>query len=66
VRSIIGLSHSLNIGVIAEGVETEDDLRKLRMERCCEIQGYLLGKPESNEMLLRRVQETAVQARIAS
>ncbi len=66
VRSIINLSHSLNIGVIAEGVETEDDLRRLRMERCCEIQGYLLGKPESNEMLLRRFQDTAAQARIAS
>ncbi len=66
VRSIIGLSHSLNIGVIAEGVETEDDLRKLRMERCCEIQGYLLGKPEPNEMLMRRVQDSAAPTRIAS
>ncbi|UFU00857.1 EAL domain-containing protein [Radiobacillus kanasensis] len=45
VKSIIHMSHSLQMKVIAEGVETEEQLNFLKQERCDEIQGYFFSKP---------------------
>lgn len=45
VEAIIRLGQSLGLRVIAEGVETEDNLKRLRELGCDEIQGYLLSKP---------------------
>lgn len=45
VMAIIGLAHNLKLKVIAEGVETEEQLAFLRLLRCDEMQGYLCSEP---------------------
>ena len=50
VPAIIGLAHSLKLKVVAEGVETEDQQRLLRLLGCDEMQGYLFGKPAPSEV----------------
>jgi EAL domain-containing protein (putative c-di-GMP-specific phosphodiesterase class I) len=44
-QAIITLGHTLNLRVIAEGVETPEQLAFLRKHQCDEMQGYLFGKP---------------------
>ena len=44
-QAIITLGHTLNLHVIAEGVETPEQLAFLRNHHCDEMQGYLFGKP---------------------
>ncbi|RIU96534.1 putative bifunctional diguanylate cyclase/phosphodiesterase [Oceanobacillus picturae] len=45
VKSIIHMSHSLNMKVIAEGVETHEQIEFLMEEKCDEMQGYYFSKP---------------------
>ncbi len=45
VRAILTLGHSLNLQVVAEGVETAEQLARLRDEGCDEVQGYYFGRP---------------------
>ena len=45
VKTIIHLSHSLNLRVSAEGVEREEDLLFLHQQNCDEVQGFYFSKP---------------------
>ena len=45
VSTIVSLAHSLRLKVVAEGVETEEQAKILRLLRCDEMQGYLFSKP---------------------
>nr|WP_246617217.1 EAL domain-containing protein [Sphingomonas yunnanensis] len=53
VRSIAALGESLGVPVTAEGVETEEQLALLRRWGFPQVQGYLLGRPERLETVLR-------------
>jgi EAL domain len=46
VRAVLGIGRGLKLPVLAEGVETDEELGFLGAELCDQIQGYLLGKPE--------------------
>ena len=45
VRAIIALAHTFGMKVVAEGVETEEQLRILRALECDRVQGYLFSRP---------------------
>lgn len=45
MRAIIGMGRALNLHIVAEGVETLDQLAFLRMQGCAVYQGYLFSKP---------------------
>jgi diguanylate cyclase (GGDEF)-like protein len=60
VMAIITLAHNLRLRVVAEGVETEDQLRFLHLMRCDEIQGFLFSKPLPAEGFKRLLFEDQV------
>jgi EAL domain-containing protein (putative c-di-GMP-specific phosphodiesterase class I) len=45
VAALIAMGHRLDVGIVAEGVETEEQAEFLRNHGCDEAQGYHLGKP---------------------
>ncbi|MBV9476920.1 MAG: EAL domain-containing protein, partial [Acidobacteria bacterium] len=58
ITAVISMARALNLRVIAEGVETEEQLAFLRREQCAEIQGFLCSQPLSArdfEEALRRM-----------
>jgi diguanylate cyclase (GGDEF)-like protein len=57
VRAILDLGRGLDLPVIAEGVETEEELAFLRAESCHEAQGYLLGRPQPIDYFRRFLME---------
>jgi len=50
VSTVINLAHSLKLNVVAEGVETEEQSRLLRLLSCDEMQGNLFSKPMPREL----------------
>ena len=62
VRSIIAMSHGLNIKVVAEGLETEEEMRFLVRRRCDEAQGYLFSRPVPAAEFVRAVRSHGFRA----
>jgi len=72
-KAIVEMAHSLRLEVIAEGVETEEQLRLLRKLGCNCVQGYLFSKPvpaEAAASLYRKTREygltSAASAKLTS
>ncbi|MMZ56062.1 Phytochrome-like protein cph2 [compost metagenome] len=51
LRTVIDMAKKLNLRVVAEGVETEEQLSYLREHACDEVQGYLLSRPVPEEQM---------------
>ncbi len=63
VRAIVSLAHSLHLKVIAEGVETEEQLDFLRRLGCDQYQGYYCSRPVPAEAFARFMREDLKNAR---
>jgi EAL domain-containing protein (putative c-di-GMP-specific phosphodiesterase class I) len=64
VKAIIDLAHNLGLSVVAEGVETVQQLKILESHGCSVVQGYLFGQPMSGDAFLeflREIEETGVK-----
>jgi len=59
VSAVIAMGRALNIRVIAEGVETEEQLAFLREHGCYEVQGYLFCRPMAADALTEMIQTSA-------
>jgi len=62
VSVIINLARALKLHTVAEGVETEEQLRQLRLLGCDEMQGYLFGKPVPIESFEREYMSSSASA----
>ena len=65
ISAVISMARALNLRVIAEGVETEEQLAFLRRENCAEMQGFLYSRPLAAaefEQALRGAPRAAVSA----
>jgi EAL domain-containing protein (putative c-di-GMP-specific phosphodiesterase class I) len=45
VSTVVSLAHNLDLKVVAEGIETEEEAKLLKLLRCEQGQGYLYGHP---------------------
>jgi len=45
LSAVAGLGASLGVSITAEGVETQDQLDKIRLQNCTHVQGYYTGRP---------------------
>jgi EAL domain-containing protein (putative c-di-GMP-specific phosphodiesterase class I) len=61
IQAIVALGRALGMGVVIEGVETEEQRVLLRLAGCSEMQGYLFARPSPREdidrLLVKRLRE---------
>jgi len=66
VAGTINLAHGLGAAVVAEGIETKAQLRRLTVLGCDSVQGYLLGRPQPGERIAAAWRRSAAAQREAS
>jgi diguanylate cyclase (GGDEF)-like protein/PAS domain S-box-containing protein len=59
VQTMISLAHSFRLKVVAEGVDSEDQAKMLRLLRCDQMQGYLFSKPVPNDALVALLRKSS-------
>lgn len=59
VKAIISMAHALKIGVVAEGVETREQLIFLQQFKCDEIQGYYISAPLPSNQFIEKVKKAS-------
>jgi EAL domain-containing protein (putative c-di-GMP-specific phosphodiesterase class I) len=64
-RMVIGIASTLNLDLIAEGVESEEQLQFLKREGCRYIQGYYFSKPLAPDKALAYMQEHYAQEKVS-
>ena len=62
-RAIISLAHSMNLSVLAEGVETKEQLELLRQQECDHVQGHIVGRPMPGEEFVELLVRTTSPSR---
>ncbi|AKJ27972.1 diguanylate cyclase [Caldimonas brevitalea] len=60
--ALIAMAHTLQVGLVAEGVENEEQLSFLRAHGCHEAQGYFLGRPMTADAFLALIEAPGVVA----
>jgi diguanylate cyclase len=63
VRAIVSLAHSVGLQVVAEGVETEEQLERIRALECDQWQGYYCCTPQPSEKLVMLLEERGAASR---
>ncbi|MCJ2015092.1 EAL domain-containing protein [Methylobacterium sp. J-076] len=53
IRAIAGLGRSLGMTTVAEGVETEEQMRRIRADGCTDVQGYLVSRPVPLDLVMK-------------
>lgn len=66
VRTIISMAHSLNLNVVAEGVETQSQFRFVKEHGCDAVQGFLFGRPMPGAALAKLLRTNATESRSSS
>jgi diguanylate cyclase (GGDEF)-like protein len=61
-RAIVSMAHVLDMSVVAEGVETEEELRLLRELACDEVQGYYISRPLPADAMVALMRGAVSQA----
>ena len=59
VSTMISLAHSLRMKVVAEGVESQEQAKMLRLLRCDQMQGYLVSPPVPFEQMSALIRNDA-------
>jgi EAL domain-containing protein (putative c-di-GMP-specific phosphodiesterase class I) len=61
VTAIVAMGRSLGVDVVAEGVETEEQLAELKRLGCGRAQGFLLGRPMDADAVMRFLEDKPLQ-----
>ncbi len=66
VRAVTGIGQCLGVATVAEGVETLEQLARLREEGCTEMQGFLFSRPQPADDIRRLLAKTQLEATAAA